>query len=229
MNLYLRPLGHSAPGGACDAVFGEGPEVLAAVARPEVGLAVWRRRIDEELSIWLDSLPADALPSERLLLRPSQAKRAATTLLHGACLQAMDVATADLQDRLADDVAALTRLFSDLTGARLVDLRLEAVRQDACWRFHYDHVRLRLLCTYCGPATQWVPAEARKAALAGQRDYDGPLHELPRFAVALFKGALAPGQVGVVHRSPPVAGSGRSRVLLCLNEPTSVSPLPWGG
>lgn len=223
----LPPLDHSAAKGACETVFGEDPQVLAAVARPEVGLAVWCRQFDERLGTWLEGLPADALPSGRLLLRRNQTQRAVNGLLRAAQRRTPETEHAAVQDSLAADVAALTRLFSDLTGNRLVDLRLEALRHDACWRFHYDHVRLRLLCTYCGPATQWVPPEARKAALADQRAYRGPLHELPRFAVALFKGSLAPGQVGVVHRSPPVAGSGLSRLLLCLNEPSSISPLPW--
>lgn len=229
MSAPLPALDHSSAEGACETVFGEAPAVLAAVARPEVGLAVWRRRRDERFVAWLDGLSADDLPSGRLLLRPDQAKRAVTCLLGAAQRRKPDTEHAAFQDSLAADVAALTRLFADLTGNRLVDLRLEALRHDACWRFHFDHVRLRLLCTYCGPATQWVPPEARKAALTDQRAYGGPLHELPRFAVALFKGALAPGQVGVVHRSPPLAGSGRSRLLLCLNEPSSISPLPWEG
>ena len=88
---------------------------------------------------------------------------------------------------------------------------------------------LRLICNYRGPATQWVPPEAREVALAALRDYAGPLRELPRFAAALSKGALAPGQVGVVHRSPPIAGTGQTRLFLCLNEPSSVSPIPWEG
>jgi len=229
MTVPLPTLDHSAAGGACETVFGEDSRVLAEVARPEVGMAVWCRPAEEGLSAWLDGLPEDSLQSDRLLLRPHQARRAVSGVLSEGLRLAEHSVEARLRDSLARDVAALTRLFADLAGTRLVDLRLEALRHDACWRFHYDHMRLRLLCTYCGPATQWVPPEARNAALAEQRAYRGPLHELPRFAVALFKGSLAPDQVGVVHRSPPIAGTGRSRLLLCLNEPSSISPLPWEG
>ena len=229
MNLTLPPLDHSASGGACDVVFSEDPQVFGAIARREVGLAVWCRRPEDDLAEWLGGLPVEKLPCGRLLLRPHQAQSAVAALLQDAQGDAADVATEGLRRRLAADVARLVRVFADLSGAPMVDLRLEAIQHDACWRFHYDHVRLRLVCTYSGPATQWVPAEAREAALAEQRHYDGPLRELPHFAGALFKGALAPGQVGVVHRSPPIAGTGKSRLFLCLNEPSSVSPLPWEG
>ncbi|MEQ9608791.1 MAG: DUF1826 domain-containing protein [Kiloniellaceae bacterium] len=224
MSLPFPPLDHSAAGGASEVVFSEDPQVLTAIARREVGLAVWQRDVPEELAIWLDALPMGGLPNDRLLLRPYQAQRAVAGLLRGAHRgdQAM-------QERLAADVAQLVRVFADIAGQRLVDLRLREVEHDACWRFHYDHVPLRLICNYRGPATQWVPPEAREVALAAQRDYAGPLRELPRFAAALFKGALAPGQVGVVHRSPPIAGMGQTRLFLCLNEPSSVSPLPWEG
>jgi hypothetical protein len=210
-------------------VFSDDPQVLAAVARREVGLAVWCRKSDEALAAWLDGLPAEKLPRGRLLLRPYQTESAVAALLQEAQGDAADDREAALRASFTADVARLVRVFADLSGTRMVDLRLEAIQHDACWRFHYDHVRLRLACTYSGPATQWVPSEAREIALAWQRDYAGPLRELPRFAAALFKGALAPGQVGVVHRSPPLAGTGRTRLFLCLNEPSSVSPLPWEG
>ncbi|MDP6897208.1 MAG: DUF1826 domain-containing protein, partial [Rhodospirillales bacterium] len=32
---------------------------------------------------------------------------------------------------------------------------------------------------------------------------------------------------GIVHRSPPIIGTGCVRLLLCLNEPTVASPDPW--
>ena len=224
MSLQLPRLEYGDPGGAADVVVGDDAGMLTAVARRDVGLAVWCRQVESDLAAWIDGLAPAALPTARLLLRPDAARRAVTRLLSEA-----QGAAVPQQAALASDIARLVQGFAELSGVRLVDLRLEAVSHDACWRFHYDRVRLRLACTYRGPATQWVPIAARERALTAQRRYDGPLHELPRFAVALFKGALAAGEVGVVHRSPPLAGSGQTRLFLCLNEPTSVSPPLWEG
>lgn len=92
------------------------------------------------------------------------------------------------------------------------------IDHDACWRFHRDHVGLRLNTTYRGPGTQWPPLEHAPRALKAQRRYRGPLNELPAFSVGVFKGVPRAGNGAVVHRSPPVEGTGQTRLFLCLNE-----------
>jgi hypothetical protein len=44
------------------------------------------------------------------------------------------------------------------------------------------------------------------------------MNELPRFAVGLFKGERRAGPAAILHRSPPIAGTGTTRLFLCLNE-----------
>ena len=61
-------------------------------------------------------------------------------------------------------------------------------------------------------------SEEAARALRAQRRYRGPLNELPRFSAALFKGVKRAGTSAVVHRSPPVASCGKTRLFLCLNE-----------
>jgi Protein of unknown function (DUF1826) len=55
-------------------------------------------------------------------------------------------------------------------------------------------------------------------AVRARRRYRGALNELPRFAVGLFKGERRAGAAAILHRSPPIAGSGKTRLFLCLNE-----------
>ena len=140
MNRLLPPLDHSATGGPSEVVFSDDPHVLGAIARCEVGLAVWQRPVPEDLGAWIDALPMSALPNDRLLLRPHQAQQAVAGLLWAAHRgdQAM-------QERLAADVAQLVRVFADLAGQRLVVWRLEGIEPEACWRCHYDHVPLRVI------------------------------------------------------------------------------------
>jgi hypothetical protein len=128
--------------------------------------------------------------------------------------------------RLVADIVRLARLFARVTGHRAVHARLEALTDDGCALFHADEVGIRLLCTYAGAGTEWVPgAGARRAGLGrGDNALVVPdrtaIRHLPRFAVGLFKGEAYPGNRGrgVVHRSPP-ASPGRPRLLLCLDEP----------
>ncbi|GAB4111499.1 MAG: DUF1826 domain-containing protein [Sandaracinaceae bacterium] len=115
-------------------------------------------------------------------------------------------------------------VFGDLTGAAEIGIRLAVTSDSTCPRMHVDRVALRACCTWVGPGTQWVdPAyvadRARLGHGAGGRDdlvsgllvSDAVLEEVPRFAVAFFKGEAWPGMAGrgVVHRSPPPHGAKR--------------------
>ena len=119
---------------------------------------------------------------------------------------------------LLADVADLARLYARATGSAPIRLRLEAIRDDACRRFHADQVHARLLCTYRGPATEWLAArDVRLAADGYVADPEpGAIRRLERFEVGLFAGALSPRSW--VHRSRPLSGSGRDRLLLVVDE-----------
>jgi hypothetical protein len=200
---------------AAPIVEGRRAAVLDRIWGEDVALAVWTRRMPDELAAWLDALPAGRLPDGRFVAAPVQVPA------HLAALCDL-VGLADSRERalLIGDIAGLAARFSRLSGSLRVDVRLEAVDHDACWRFHRDHVGLRLNATYRGPGTQWPPLDRAAAALRAQRRYRGPLNELPRFAVGLFKGVRQAGEGAVLHRSPPVAGSGLTRLFLCINEET---------
>ncbi len=116
------------------------------------------------------------------------------------------------------DIAHLATRFARLARVDHVDVKLEAIDHDSCWRFHRDHVGLRLNATYRGPGTQWVLPRLAAQALRAQTRYPGATNELPRFAAGLFKGVRRAGKDAVVHRSPPIAGAGLTRLFLCLNE-----------
>lgn len=194
-------------------VEGSDEGALRRIREDSVALAVWHRSPSENLPSWLDALPADRLP-EGHFVGPAACVPARLSTLCDL------VEVEDGPDRRAfiKDVARLARSFATLTGSPDVDLRLEAVDHDSCWRFHRDHVGYRLNATYRGPGTQWLRPEHAVRALRSQRRYRGPLHELPRFAAGLFKGVARAGDRAIVHRSPPVAGTSRTRLFLCLNE-----------
>ena len=120
------------------------------------------------------------------------------------------------------DVAIKARGFAELTGASRLALKLEVISDNACRKLHYDYVAHRIVCTYRGPGTQWLRRE-HEAELGDERDTvpDTWLEVVPRFASALFTGRLAPGARPVLHRSPPIAGTGMARLVLTINEPFS--------
>lgn len=192
---------------------GHAQPVLMRLREPEISLAIWHRKRPHGIASWLDALSPEQLPEGRLV-GPAACIPARLTAL---CSHA-GLADSPARQDLVADISFLALAFANLAGAREIDLRLEAIDHNACWRFHRDHVGLRLNATYRGPGTQWLPPEHAKRALKAQHRYSGPLNEMPAFAVGVFKGVTRAGEAAVVHRSPPVEGTGQTRLFLCLTE-----------
>ena len=124
------------------------------------------------------------------------------------------------------DLRRLADLFFSVGETRAVTMRLVTTDEDGCRRFHADSTSLRLLCTYRGPGTEWLTDEQvdRSAQRAGAANDDivrfGEPSAFAPFWVGILKGTAYPGNAGrgLVHRSPPIAGSGQTRVLFCLDR-----------
>ncbi|HTO60966.1 MAG TPA: DUF1826 domain-containing protein [Bradyrhizobium sp.] len=202
-------------------VVADRPNILAEIRKPGIGLAIWDRSIDPVLHRWLDQRPAGKLPSGRILAALPDLEAAMATLFPDS-KAAADSAWLGL----AADIRELTLWYSLIAETPVIDIRLEEITHDACWRYHRDNVRLRLVTTYLGPGTEIVPAAHAEQALAHQREYEGPRNALARGAVALFKGDQARGNA-IVHRSPPIRQRGIRRLFLSLNAPSTASPNLW--
>jgi len=195
---------------------------LSSIKRPGTELVIWEREPSRAFRQWLDQIDASRLPSLRMLVSPDELRTAIEPIFDDCGL-----AACAMRDLLVQDVEELVYAFAEITGCERVDVRLEAVSHDACWRFHRDAVEARLLTTYRGPSTEWVHMPYADRALSEQKQFDGPLERMSTHHVAFFKGSSSESGSGVVHRSPAVAGSGCTRLLLCLNEQSLVSPDPW--
>ncbi|KYF52749.1 hypothetical protein BE08_05815 [Sorangium cellulosum] len=192
------------------------PEVLDEIHRPEVNLVCWNRPlppgVDEQLAAWARRLPADfdeVVPAASLDL-------AAAT----------DGLDEPLHGWLTSDLAALLARFASLAQASRLRVSFGAVRSDQCRKFHMDYVRYRLISTYAGPGTEWVPDDAVSREALGRPASSPwkanqeivPNASVVRHAVAgdviVMKGARHEHRRGAVHRSPPIAASGKVRVVL---------------
>ena len=58
---------------------------------------------------------------------------------------------------LFNDISKLVKLFCELFDENRAWLRIDAITKPMCPRFHTDYVRCRLVTTYVGPGTQWLP------------------------------------------------------------------------
>lgn len=194
--------------------------------------------IEPTLSLWRRSARGALRPLLRYYERAEAAKNIDSTLLSMAAERG-DGRIVDLlppapkrflaaRSAFADEIRSLIRLFAAVADTTVVRVKLEVERGDRCRYFHTDRISLRLLCTYLGPGTEWVPDAFvdRSALCSGDNAAIVPdprrVQCLAPFWVGLFKGDLhpeCPGR-GNVHRSPPI-GRRRNipRILLTIDDP----------
>ena len=112
---------------------------------------------------------------------------------------------------LTSDTAALAEIFADLMRTHFLRLRFDVINTNACRKFHIDTVTARLICTYRGTGTQYgFPID----------DTDPPrVFTATTGAPILLRGRLWPERpnAGLRHRSPPIEGSGQTRLVLVLD------------
>jgi hypothetical protein len=192
-----------------------GPEasILERIHAPEVNIAIWERSMPvdpEVITAVLHGLPGEIRT-------------------HGCVTAIMEhlrevFSTIELDaEPLFDDIALLLEGFAITSMVKDLRLALSPVNTNMCRRFHTDVNDMRLLCTYAGPGTLWLPNDAVNEKAISSRDPDMPIERSPEDVqqvatghVAIIKGALYPGDrvAACVHRSPTIEETGQQRLLL---------------
>ena len=104
------------------------------------------------------------------------------------------------------DMAEVSRTFCDTLNSKGIGFCLGTIR--SCQRYHIDNVPMRMLVTYAGQGTEWLPDEAadRKAFANGAsneeivKDHSARQFMQP-WDVSIFRG----GPKGLLHRTPDSA------------------------
>jgi hypothetical protein len=175
-------------------------EPTLLIASPETD---WRTVLATSVPVLVLARAAPIDPAAALAVVEGSSRLAGTP-------DELKAALGNLPPALAADIDHLVRRFAALAGKPAVRLRLEAVDGDACRKFHADYTDLRLVTTYAGPGTEIreTPAD------------DAPVTRIRAGDIALFKGKLFPGEPPVLlHRSPPIDGTGERRIVLVLDTP----------
>ena len=181
-------------------------EGLSAIHHPGCAAVIWRRSPPNDVGDRLTAMEPERLPTARLILRLDAVRKAMAALCSGA-----DPEDAAALGWLIEDVVALAEQFAALTRPPYLRLRLEAVTTSACRKFHIDSVTARLICTYRGAGTQYGVST----------DGADPkrVFSVPTGAPVVLRGSLWPENPpsGLLHRSPPIDGTGETRLLLVLD------------
>ncbi|MFA3917024.1 DUF1826 domain-containing protein [Ruegeria hyattellae] len=184
----------------------DGPDGLARIAMPGCAATIWRRQLASDFQTWIDALDPSKLPKARLVLRPEAVNDAVRNLCNIAGME-------DVSERawLENDISDLATRFAEMMRAPYLRLRLDAINTNACRKFHIDAIHARLICTYRGTGTQY----------GNSTDGGNPkrVFTLGTGVPMVMRGTLWPQNppCGLLHRSPPIAGTGETRLVLVLD------------
>lgn len=184
----------------------DGPAALGVFFAPGVAAAIWRRQLQGGFHRWIDALEPGCLPQCRTILKPDAVADAVTKICENANMPA-----SPWRDCLVTDITVLADLFATMMKAEFLRLRLDVVTTDACRKFHVDAITARLVCTYRGTGTQY--------GISTDGTEPCPVFTVPTGSPILLRGTLwpTPPPSGLLHRSPPIAGTGETRLVLVLD------------
>ncbi|MCG8415704.1 MAG: DUF1826 domain-containing protein [Pseudomonadales bacterium] len=200
---------------------GEKLDVLADIYQEEVNIAIWQRKLPKLLSEATDKILLDRPKLQvSLSLSPQDA--------HEILIEALGAS--EESGSLVTDISGLVDMFCCLFDINNVGLRLTALGHAMCPRFHVDRVPCRLVTTYTGDATEWLPhdrvdrsklgpgSQGRPDDQSGLYVSNSDIQQLKTGEVALLKGECWEGNedAGLVHRSPQL-DAGMHRLLLTLD------------
>ena len=196
-------------------------EVLADIYQENTNIAIWQRSLTDRLKQAANKI-LETQPNleESMLIEPQNAFEQAYRVL----------GKSDYAELLAQDIAKLVDIFCCLFDVTRAALRLTVLDRAMCPRFHVDRVPCRMITTYQGVATEWLPhhlADRSKLGLgnmgkpdevSGLFECTSDVRQLGFGDVALLKGELWENNegAGLIHRSPQLIGNTR-RLLLTID------------
>ena len=195
--------------------------VLTDIYQDDVNIAVWQGSMTPDLTTSVERLLAEC-PNLRMVVTSSPE----------------DVTNAFVEQNptfakfpeFCQHIATLVDMFATLFELKRVGIRLTQLDRAMCPKFHVDRVPCRLVSTFFGVATQWLPHESVDrtklgAGSLGLSDEQSGIYQhltdiqqLNIGDVALLKGETWYNNegAGLVHRSPAVADDAK-RLLLTLD------------
>ena len=180
---------------------------LSEIYKEEINILVWQRIINDKLlkaGEYILSRHPELAISE--VVKPEEIEK----ILIEEIDSSHEVAC------ISKDISKIVKIFCTLFNVNSVWLRLDAIDKPMCPRFHADYLKCRLVSTYIGPATQWIPHDLVNHSKLGSGNEgksdkesglflkDADIKQLNIGDIGLLKGEAWEGNQGggMVHRSP---------------------------
>ncbi|MCU4677003.1 DUF1826 domain-containing protein [Catenovulum sp. 2E275] len=188
----------------------ENVDVLTNIYQEHCNLSVWKRNLPASLVKNINTL----LDSDKHL---KLIRQVTPDSLYDDIYPTLD--EFECAQELITDMTLLVDMFCCLFDLKQAGLRMAILNQAMCPKFHVDKVPCRLITTYAGSGTQWLPNElVDRLSLDLKTAESHHIAQLSSGDVALLKGESWPNNqnAGLVHRSPELK-AGEKRLILTLD------------
>ncbi|TGK47117.1 DUF1826 domain-containing protein [Leptospira bouyouniensis] len=176
-------------------------EVFNEIQRKGVNVSIWKRRPSKNIIKYLDSIINNKNFSFEI--DAEDVDRVEHFLpIHN------NISNLEF----ANEIKKLSSIFANITYKKHHTIQITTVNKMQCPLFHVDFLSYRMMCTYKGPGTLWIPNSSvdRSHLGCGRNNHviqDFRLiRETENFDVILMKGDLHPDDPnnGCIHKSPEV-------------------------
>jgi len=192
--------------------------VLTDIYQEKINVAIWQNQLSDSVINDVNNIMENASS-----LRVITASKPDEVIQH---LIESEPALNEKKD-FCKYIVLLTDMFSTLFEINRVGLRLTILDRAMCPKFHVDKVTCRLVSTFSGLATEWLPHEKVDRSKLGagslgiedeksgimQSNKDIQLMATGDVALLKGEGWFNNENAGAVHRSPALANNDRRLVL----------------
>lgn len=198
------------------AIQGNEAHVLTDIYLEEINIAIWQRKLSTTLTGSI---------AKFLTIKPRF--KASMTVSPQSALASVSESLGAEMNELSENITEIVDMFCCLFELKRVGLRLTVVDNAMCPKFHVDKVPCRLITTFQGAGTEWLPhAVGNREKLGhgsnGKTDSESGIYtnsneiqQLNCGDVALLKGERWEGNedAGLIHRSPVLITDERRLIL----------------
>jgi hypothetical protein len=172
--------------------------VLADIFEPHVNICGWQRNLAPAMSSYLSTVLDHSPRLTQVLSVDDAGDYLSCRLPEG-----------DGRSLFIDDIIELIDMLTCLLDCQQVGMRLTVLDRAMCPKFHRDNLQVRLVTTYKGPGTEWLPEPANS---------DDDIQRAQTAEVVLLKGDAWPNNQGrgALHRSPALP-RGEKRLVVTLD------------
>ena len=195
------------------------PTVFTDIYQSEINIAIWQRKLPATLQNSVKTfLALNPTFQTKMIFTPQDALSRVSESFNNNMVE------------VSENIAELVDMFCYLFELKEAAIRLKVLDQAMCPKFHVDRVPCRLVTTYQGIATEWLPHEVLDHTKlgwssnvlcdseSGLYQTESDIQQLACGVIALLKGTLWEGNenAGLVHRSP-VLQANEKRLILTLD------------